>query len=231
MASAPTYDPNLIEGYANAKIQATPAPLLAPGAASESRDAGPLPARLDLQDRHHRRGARIRQVHARVELLRPGLLRGLRQEGLQLRHHRARSGTSTSPPRSKTRSTPSSATSARSSARSARRLREALRLLLDPTARDALERTRATASTRGRKLFDPKEDTDVDPGRLAFGQERLLVTPLQMAMVAGAIANHGIVMKPTSSTESSRRTGRRRAHAAAGLGRPSSPRRPRRSAT
>src|SRR5262249_2517337 len=36
----------------------------------------------------------------------------------------------------------------------------------------------------------------VDPGRLAFGQERLQVTPLQMAMVAQGIANGGIVMKP-----------------------------------
>ena len=46
------------------------------------------------------------------------------------------------------------------------------------------------------ELFDPKLDSDVDPGRFAFGQERLLVTPLQMAMVAGAIANGGVVMKP-----------------------------------
>jgi peptidoglycan glycosyltransferase len=46
------------------------------------------------------------------------------------------------------------------------------------------------------KLFDPAEDTDVDPGRFAFGQERLLVTPLQMAMVAATIANDGVVMKP-----------------------------------
>jgi peptidoglycan glycosyltransferase len=36
----------------------------------------------------------------------------------------------------------------------------------------------------------------VDPGRLAFGQERLQVTPLQMAMVAAGIANHGVVMRP-----------------------------------
>jgi peptidoglycan glycosyltransferase len=47
------------------------------------------------------------------------------------------------------------------------------------------------------KLFDPKEDSEVDPGRLAFGQERLQITPLQMAMVAAAIANGGTVMKPT----------------------------------
>ncbi|MBA2460657.1 MAG: penicillin-binding protein 2 [Actinobacteria bacterium] len=46
------------------------------------------------------------------------------------------------------------------------------------------------------KLFDPKVDSDVDAGRFAFGQERLLVTPLQMAMVAAAIANGGVVMEP-----------------------------------
>jgi peptidoglycan glycosyltransferase len=47
------------------------------------------------------------------------------------------------------------------------------------------------------RLFDPKHpDTQVDPGRLAFGQERLAVTPLQMAMVAAAIGNHGAEMRP-----------------------------------
>ncbi len=46
-------------------------------------------------------------------------------------------------------------------------------------------------------LFSPKHpDTQVDPGRLAFGQERLQVTPLQMAMIAATIANHGITMRP-----------------------------------
>ena len=46
------------------------------------------------------------------------------------------------------------------------------------------------------RLFFPKHDYDVDPGRLAFGQERLGVTPLQMAMVAAAIGNGGVVMQP-----------------------------------
>ena len=46
------------------------------------------------------------------------------------------------------------------------------------------------------KLWEPGDPTEVDPGRFAFGQERLLVTPLQMAMVAGAIANSGKVMRP-----------------------------------
>jgi peptidoglycan glycosyltransferase len=48
----------------------------------------------------------------------------------------------------------------------------------------------------GSKLFRPKHDYDVDPGRFAFGQERLLVTPLQMAMVTAAIGNGGLVMRP-----------------------------------
>jgi peptidoglycan glycosyltransferase len=36
----------------------------------------------------------------------------------------------------------------------------------------------------------------VDIARVAIGQERLLVTPLQDAMVAAAVANHGKLMKP-----------------------------------
>jgi peptidoglycan glycosyltransferase len=47
------------------------------------------------------------------------------------------------------------------------------------------------------RLFDPKHpETQVDPGRLAFGQERLQVTPLQMAMVAATVANRGVLMRP-----------------------------------
>jgi penicillin-binding protein A len=45
-------------------------------------------------------------------------------------------------------------------------------------------------------LYYPPTDYKVDPGRLAFGQERLQVTPLQMAMVAAAIGNGGVVMQP-----------------------------------
>jgi penicillin-binding protein A len=46
------------------------------------------------------------------------------------------------------------------------------------------------------KPFFPKNDFQVDPGRLAFGQERLQVTPMQMGMVAATIANGGVVMRP-----------------------------------
>jgi peptidoglycan glycosyltransferase len=48
------------------------------------------------------------------------------------------------------------------------------------------------------KLYDPSDPNKVDPGRLAFGQERLLATPLQMAMVAAGVANSGVVMRPYS---------------------------------
>jgi peptidoglycan glycosyltransferase len=48
-----------------------------------------------------------------------------------------------------------------------------------------------------RKLLKPKHPQyQVDPGRLAFGQERLLVTPVQMAMVAATVANGGVLMQP-----------------------------------
>ena len=49
---------------------------------------------------------------------------------------------------------------------------------------------------RNHELWFPKRDQDVDAGRMAFGQERMLVTPMQMAMVAGGIGNAGIVMRP-----------------------------------
>jgi peptidoglycan glycosyltransferase len=58
------------------------------------------------------------------------------------------------------------------------------------------ERSASGLYKRGR-LFDPHDPaSQVDPGRLAFGQERLLVTPLQMAMVAAGVANGGVVMRP-----------------------------------
>ena len=50
------------------------------------------------------------------------------------------------------------------------------------------------------RLFDPKRPQQVDVGRLAFGQgpatAHPLVTPLQMAMVAAGVGNHGVIMKP-----------------------------------
>jgi peptidoglycan glycosyltransferase len=50
---------------------------------------------------------------------------------------------------------------------------------------------------RGNRLWWPKNpNTDVDVGRLAFGQERMLATPLQMLLVAATVANGGEVPRP-----------------------------------
>jgi peptidoglycan glycosyltransferase len=49
-------------------------------------------------------------------------------------------------------------------------------------------------SKKGATLYD--NPTIVDPGRLAFGQEHLLTTPLQMALVAAGVANNGTIMQP-----------------------------------
>jgi peptidoglycan glycosyltransferase len=48
----------------------------------------------------------------------------------------------------------------------------------------------------GRVWFPKDPATEVDPGRLAFGQERMLATPLQMALVAATIAHQGLEPKP-----------------------------------
>jgi peptidoglycan glycosyltransferase len=67
---------------------------------------------------------------------------------------------------------------------------------LPPLETPENERVESGLYNRG-VLFKPKHpETQVDPGRLAFGQERLQVTPLQMAMVAATIANHGVTMRP-----------------------------------
>jgi penicillin-binding protein A len=50
---------------------------------------------------------------------------------------------------------------------------------------------------KNNKLWQPKDTaTEVDPGRLAFGQDKMVVTPLQMALVAATIANGGAQPKP-----------------------------------
>jgi peptidoglycan glycosyltransferase len=46
----------------------------------------------------------------------------------------------------------------------------------------------------GNKLLNPSDPIDI--GRVAIGQERLRVTPLQMAEVAAAVANNGELMEP-----------------------------------
>ncbi|MGD0167912.1 MAG: penicillin-binding protein 2 [Gaiellaceae bacterium] len=45
-------------------------------------------------------------------------------------------------------------------------------------------------------LLGQSQDGLGDPGRVAFGQDKLLATPLQMAMVAATVANGGVLMRP-----------------------------------
>ena len=74
---------------------------------------------------------------------------------------------------------------------------EEVRLLLgaaDRAARRARSRSSGLYNFKQHKLYD--NPALVDPGRLAFGQEKLLVTPLQMALVAAAVANNGTIMEP-----------------------------------
>jgi peptidoglycan glycosyltransferase len=67
---------------------------------------------------------------------------------------------------------------------------------LPPLETPENERVESGLYNRGR-LFKPKRPAfQVDPGRLAFGQERLEVTPMQMAMVAATVANGGVTMRP-----------------------------------
>ncbi|GAC1440596.1 MAG: penicillin-binding transpeptidase domain-containing protein [Solirubrobacteraceae bacterium] len=54
---------------------------------------------------------------------------------------------------------------------------------------------RASGEYKGRHLLDPTSGA-VDVGRMGIGQDKLGVTPLQMAMVAAAVANHGRLMTP-----------------------------------
>src|SRR3954470_8256346 len=46
------------------------------------------------------------------------------------------------------------------------------------------------------RLWDPKNNSQIDSGRLAFGQFSMLTTPLQMALVAATIADRGMEPKP-----------------------------------
>jgi penicillin-binding protein A len=66
---------------------------------------------------------------------------------------------------------------------------------LPPLETPADEREASGLYSDGR-LYYPEQDRNVDAGRMAFGQERMLVTPIQMAMLAGAIGNGGKLFEP-----------------------------------
>ena len=56
-------------------------------------------------------------------------------------------------------------------------------------------RCRPAASTATTRCLPPTS-TYADVGRMGIGQDKLAVTPLQMALVASAIANQGVLMQP-----------------------------------
>ncbi|MFZ0341271.1 MAG: penicillin-binding transpeptidase domain-containing protein [Gaiellaceae bacterium] len=58
------------------------------------------------------------------------------------------------------------------------------------------DESRASGLYNKGKLFTPTSNRQIDSGRLAFGQERMLVTPLQMALVGATIADKGLVPRP-----------------------------------
>ncbi len=55
-------------------------------------------------------------------------------------------------------------------------------------------------TSHGTRLLSPTSD-DIDVGRMAIGQDKLAVTPMQMAMVAAAVANGGKLMTPHLTTK------------------------------
>jgi penicillin-binding protein A len=69
------------------------------------------------------------------------------------------------------------------------------------------QRERSGVYVRGRGIEDMTSDR-VDVGRVAIGQGGLLATPLQMAMVASAVANDGTLMRPTLTERVVDRDGR-----------------------
>jgi peptidoglycan glycosyltransferase len=67
---------------------------------------------------------------------------------------------------------------------------------------------RAASGERRNGLVRAPTSGFVDVGRMAIGQDKLTVTPLQMAMVASAVANGGKLMKPHIGDRTVDRDGR-----------------------
>jgi peptidoglycan glycosyltransferase len=67
--------------------------------------------------------------------------------------------------------------------------------------------TRRSQVTGGGGSFGGGFSDDVELANAAYGQGETLVTPLQMALVAAAVANHGVIMKPYLVRSASGRAG------------------------
>ena len=165
--------------------------------AAEPRDAGAVPAGLDVQDGDRGGRARRRDVQSRLAVLRPGLLHRVRPEGTErrqpggtrdLRARRLPAGVRALDQRGLLQHRHEARR------REDHRQGEGLRLLLEAADRAAVVAASSRAASidfqkGGLRLFD--DPGQMDPGRLAFGQDKLLVTPLQMALVAAGGRERG----------------------------------------
>jgi peptidoglycan glycosyltransferase len=66
---------------------------------------------------------------------------------------------------------------------------------------------RPSGEYKGGRLLSP-QSRFVDVGRMGIGQDKLQVTPMQMAMVASAVANGGVLMRPHIASRIIDRDGR-----------------------
>ena len=71
------------------------------------------------------------------------------------------------------------------------------RRLPRPGRQVRLRRPRCRCRCRSRRARCRPSSTQPQTAQSAIGQYDVRVTPLQVAMVAAAIANHGVVMRPT----------------------------------
>ena len=177
-------------------------PAVAERAPAQPRDAGPLPAGLDVQG-HHRDGrARERQVHPHQPLRRHRDVHGVRPGDPQRQRRAVRCD------RSVERADALDQHGVRADRLGALRRGNTCPLLQDAMARFGMYRPPQidlpSNEVVASGLADPDHpgqllprDGKLDPARTAIGQYTLEVTPLQMAMVAGAIANGGVLMRPT----------------------------------
>ena len=203
MASSPTYDQNLLRqrnGYA--KILGIRGTCGDASALAERGDGGPVHAGIDVQARHRGGRARLGRVHARVDLPGSGLLRRVREEDLERREPRPERARGLRSRHARAGAAALDQLRLLQRGDAARRqddprVREALRLLLDAPARDAGERAGAERPLQRLEALLAEGLHAVDSGRLAFGQERMIASPLQMALVAATIANGGVVPRPS----------------------------------
>ena len=218
MASVPGYDPNTVKDQ-RAVQRAQPRP---GRPAAEPHHAGGLPAGLDVQGRHRHRGHRLGPLHAR------------------LAHQRAqRQDASRAFPSTTTRASPSATSPSPRRSRNSvntvfgevgeklgkatmKKYMDRLGFGAPRRGRPAARRARAPAASASAGASSPPPTARSTSGAWPSARTSCTVTPLQMAMVAAAVANGGKLMKPHLGDRIVDRDGRTRPTA-------SSPRRCRRS--